>query len=532
MSRRRDNPVGNLIQSFAEIRNDYSATRPSKFRRNRTGLPAMGSGADYHLRNGATWLQALEYARDLDRNDTVIGSMIDRAVDSTISDGIDPEPDTGNDELDQLLTERWAEWSADPGQCDVTGESTFDQLEQLAFRQMLVDGDVVALLTAAGAIQIVEAHRIRTPSNTKQNVVNGVLLNEMRERLEYWITKEEVNPNAPLKNVRDVTQVPVRDAEGFRNVCHIYNPKRSSQTRGVSALWPILDVAGMFEDINFAAMIKQQISACFAIIHEQAPGIDNVPGADTQIGDRTTETMNGGGTRTLESIVPGMRIMGRPGEKLQGFSPNVPGAEFFPHIDLLLTELSINFGLPKCVSTLDASETNFSGYRGAVEQARMGYRRNQRSMRDRFHRPVYLWKVRDWILNDPKIARLAQRKGVNPYAHSWRFPAWPYIDPFKDANANDLRLRGGQASLSGIAAEGGHKWPQIAGEMIFDTSTVIRNALTIAREINREFPENPDPIRWRDLVNIPTGAGNQVKQADLTSPDQPAEPNGNAKGTK
>lgn len=537
MSRRRDNPVGNLIQSFADIRSDYSATRPSKFRRNRTGLPAMGSGADYHLRNDTSWLKALEYARDLDRNDSVIGPMLDRATDSTIQDGIDPDPMTGDEKLDAELLARWYDWSEDPEQCDITGEQSFDSMEWNLFRQgFLVDGDMVALLTREGKLQLVEAHRIRKPSNTKQNVVNGVLLDGNRRRLEYWITKEDINPNAPLKNVADVIKVPVRDAEGERVLCHVYHPKRITQTRGVSALWPMLDAAGMFEDINFAAMIKQQISACFAVFHEQALGID-APG-DTQIGDRSTETMGGGGTRTLESITPGMRIIGKPGEKLSGFSPNVPGTDFFPHMKLILTQLSINLGLPLCVAMLDASETNFSGFRGAVDQARLGFRRNQRAIRDKFHRPVYLWKIRDWMQEDGALRRAAERKKIDIYSHNWKFPSWPYIDPYKDATADTVRLKGSHISPRRMQAERGREWRETANEFVEDCALAITLAKQKAAELNQLFPDDPVPVQWRDLINLPTGDGITLKLADPNAPEPnhtDSNPNpspADAKGTR
>lgn len=524
MGRKIDNPVGGLIRSFSEIRNDYSATRPSKFRRDRPGLPAMGASADYHLRNGATWLKALEYARDLDRNDTIIGPMLDRAADSTIQDGIDPDPQTGDPKLDADLLARWWDWSESAEECDLAGEMSFDMLEWHLFRQgFLVDGDAVVLLTDKGKLQVVEAHRIRTPSNTKQNVVNGVLLDDRRRRLEYWITVDDINPNQPLKNVRDVNQIPVRDAKGNRQVSHIYHPKRVSQTRGVSALWPMLDAAGMFEDINFAAMIKQQISACFAIFHEQA--FDISASGDTPIGERTSELLPGGGSRTLESIVPGMRIIGKPGEKLQGFSPNVPGTEFVPHMRLILTQLSINLGLPLCVAMLDASETNFSGFRGAVDQARLGFRRNQRALRDRFHRPVYLWKVRDWILQDPALERAARRKKIDIFSHDWKFPSWPYIDPYKDANADTVRLKGGLISPRRQQAERGLDWRATCGESVEDHALAIRLAKKTAQEINSEFPEDPDPCRWRDLVNLPTSEGVSLKLTEGGSPDSATDSN-------
>ena len=516
-------PGKSMLQTFGELRNDYSATRSSKFRRTRTGLPSMGSGADYHLRNQSTWLKALETARDMDRNDSLIGTMVDRAVDAMIQDGIDPDPSTGDEGVDAELAARWLEWGSDQDQCDLMGEMTFDQMEWYTLRQTLVDGDIIPLLTVDESIQMIEAHRMRTPTNTKLNVVNGVLINSKRKRLEYWVTKDDLDPNMPLKNVGDITRIPVRDKEGNRVACHVYNPKRVTQTRGVSALWPIFDTAGMCEDINFALLVKQQVAACFAIFRERMLTAD--PTESPAIGPRSTETMSNGGVRTLEGIGPGMDIEGAPGEKMQGFSPNIQSPEFFNHMKMILTQLSINLGLPLCVALMDGSETNFSGYRGALDQAKMGWRRNQRALRDRFHRPVYLWKVRNWIASDPSLARAAARKKVDIFRHTWKFPGWPYIEPAKDATADTIRLKGSHTSPRRILAERGLEWRKVHREFTDDLYLAIEYAKQRAAEINKKFPNDPVPVQWRDLINLPTGDGITLKLPDLTtSNDSPSGP--------
>lgn len=499
-------PVPTITSAFDQARSDYAAAKRSRYKRVRTGLDPHGSGADYHYLGGLDYWRMLEDARDMDRNDPAVSPLINRACDNTVQSGFALDPQTGDKGLDGELWARWQEWTTTPDLCDLTGESTFAELEWLTFRNMLVDGDIFVLPLENGALQTIEAHRVRTPTNTKLNVVHGVHLNQLRQPLEYWITKEDIGLRHAIRKVGEVTKYPARDAAGHKQVFHLLQLRRKSQTRGVTALHPVCDVAGMFDDINFAKMVQQQVVSCFAIFHELELGAD--PLIPSVTGATTADTYRDGGSRETQGVAPGMRIRGRPGEKLTGFSPNVPNQEFFAHVKLLLTLMSINLGLPLALALLDPSETNFSGWRGALDQAKLGFRRNQATLRDRLHVPTYRWKVRQWGADDPAIAKAIQS---NPqvFNHLWKLPTWPYIEPLKDASAQLLRQRNGLSSPRQIQSENGREWETVADEIVADNAYAIRQAKQQAAAINQEFPDD-ESVHWRELISLPTPDGIQL----------------------
>ncbi len=507
---RRRTDIPTLAESFEGLRSDYAAAKSSRFRRRRTGVSAAGSGADFHYRTEAQYLRMMEYARDMDRNDAIVGQVVDRAVSNTVQDGIILDTQTGDDGADKELTARWDDWATDADRCDLAGELTFWEMEQLVLRQVFVDGDLLALPNRSGALELVEAHRLRTPNNTKRNVVHGVLLDpNSRRRLQYWLTKENVDPNRAISRVADIKQYDARDENGYRQVFHIYTGKRISQTRGVTAFAPIFDAAGMFEDINFATMVQRQMVACFAIFRERDIGVSFAE--DTQHGQRTAETLADGSSRMVEGIGPGMEFAGLPGEKLSMHSPQVPNPEFFPHMKLILTLIGINLGLPLVMVLMDASETNFSGWRGAIEQARMGFRNNQRRLRNRFHRPVYLWKVRQWLAEDPALRTAAAKSTVNVFKHQWNSPTWPYIQPLQDASADLLRLRNGLISGRRRAAERGIDYDALSTEICEDNAKMIRKAHETAEQLNKDLPGLS--VTWREVASLPTPDGVKISLA-------------------
>ena len=522
--RRRRSDEPSTAENFGALRADYAATKASRFRRRRSGVSAAGSGADYHYRSEADYLRLMEYARDMDRNDAIIGQTVDRAVQNTIQDGFTNDPTTSDAELDKDLFDRWTDWSEDPQQCDVAGVHTFWDMETLALRSPFIDGDILALPLTAGSLQLVEAHRLRTPRNTTRNCVHGILLDDLRRPLEYWLTRDNIDPMRTVNKVSDMRRIPARDAEGHSQVFHIYTSKRVSQTRGVSALAPIMDIAGMWEDLNFATLVRAQVASCFAILRER--GLDSAAGSTPATGSTETETLADGSTRTIEGIAPGMDVIGIPGETLQMASPNVPNPEFFPHAKMLLQLIGINLGLPLVLVLLDAKETNFSGWRGAVDQARMGFRQNQKRLAQRLHRPVYHWKLRQWLAEDPVLRSAEAKLGKRFYSHTWRPPTWPYIEPMKDAAADLLRVRNALTSQRRRAAERGMDWDVLSDEICEDNAKLIAKAHETAEQLNKDH--DGLGITWREVASLPTPDGVKVAVTATAGDDDTPAPANNS----
>lgn len=483
----------------------YNAAKPSRFRAPLTGVSPMGSHADFHYRSEADYLRIMEWARNTDRNDQIVGQGITRLVDNVLQDGLCVDPDTGIPEADTYLREKFENWGEDAQQCHLAGELTLQEQAKLVLRAVVVDGDIVVLPTRAGSLQPIEAHRIRTPRRTTRNVVHGVLMDENRKRVEYWITKEDISAERAVHFVNEITPVRAYDRDGNRQVFHVYNPKRVSQTRGVSTLAPIMDTCGMHDDVQFANLVKQQIASCVAFLRER--GADFEGSAPGDYIDSTSETLSGGTTRTVHGVAPGMEITGAKGEVLKAFSPNIPNAEFFPHAQMIQQFIAINLGLPLQMLLLDGRQTNFSGWRGAVDQARLGMKSLQCVvMRNRFYRPTYLWKVRDWIATDPRVRAWANTAGPRIFQHSWGLPTWAYIQPMDDIGADALAVDEGMNSRREILAKRGIRIEDVDRDQIADRTAFILSALKATQQINQQFPEAG--VTWRDFDQ-----GGRVKAA-------------------
>ena len=501
--------------------NDYDLARPNRYRRTRTGVLTMGSSADFHVRIGYRLLAITEQARDMRRNDAAIGPIIDRAVQNTVGGGFMVKPKTSDPAVDRDLFDGFTDWSTDPDQCDLAQERSFHDYEVQLVDSTLTDGDMAVVAHDNDSLELVESHRIRTPLNTSLNVVHGVLLDDHRRRLQYWIAKDDINPLDVIKTVTSLTKYDVRDKNGNRQVMHVYNPKRVSQTRGVTALAPIADLGGIFQDLNFAKAVQAQAVSCFAFIEKSAMGSGKLPSVDQLLGARWNDVQGDGSVRTIEGTAPGMYVKSPEGKEITGFSPAVPNAEFFDHVKLILTLMGVNLGVPLCLLLLDGSETNFSGWRGAVDEARRGFRRNQRWLIERFHRPVYLWHVRRRLKQDPILLRAAGRLGPLIYRHKWQPPAWPYIDPRVDGASDLLLIKNGMFSPSHIATRNGFDFDDMLEEIASDHEKAIARAMEGVRRLVGKYPEQATTLSWRDIVPTPQQDGLSISQALMPGAEPP-----------
>jgi len=507
MGRRRANLDLNpsLAELFDGLRSDYIATKTDALNRQRTGLAPMGASADWHIRFEFQYLHFMELARDVDRNDLVVGQAINRLVTNVVQEGFPVDPQTGDTDVDKLLLDSWAEWGEEKRSCHFGQVCSWKDIQRLTLRQTFVDGDMFNVLTNQGSIDTIEGHRCRRPTNTTRNVVFGILKNDAGQPLEAWLTKENIQPMQQLNLVSGIQPYPFYDKNGNAQVLHGVMRRRFSMTRGVTVLAPTFKAAGLHDDIQFAELVKRQVQSCIAFMRE-LPLSDltqQPPGTMGEVELRPNENT----VRLLQQIYPGMEVTGNPGEKLQAFSPNVAGSDFISHSMLVLAFIAVNLDLPLQVMMLDPTQTNFSGWRGAIDQARLRWREMQQWLIENLHRPVYRWKVREWLReNSPRGERLraAAAKGLNVFSHLWHPPGWSYIEPLKDAQADALRGVSLLSSPRRILGENQLDWNRIVTETIEDHDFKIRAAIAAAKKIQADLGVEVD---WHELIGaaLPQG---------------------------
>lgn len=514
---RRSPKDGLIFSHMAELRGDYDAakTRQNRFLRKRS-VPTHGASADYHIRDQQHFLNMLELAREFERNEPLLRQGVRRLVNNVNVGGMSVNPETGDKQVDRHLAQRWADWAEESSRCHAADKFDWASIANIGLGRVILDGDFFGLPLSDGSLQTHEAHRCRTPNRARKDPgVCGVVNDDRGRAIRYKFTREVRDPYEEVR-VNDVVEVAARNDRGFRNVFHVFRPERFSQRRGITAIAPIPSVIGMRDDLDFAMLVKAQVASCvtyFENVDKDAPDFST---DGSEEGELSFDQWPDGSSRTTVGMHPGKVLKGRPGRSWQGFTPNIPNAEYFDHGRLLLTYLAINLDLPLIVLLLDARDANFSSYRNVIDQARMTYHEIQRWFASQFHAEVYRWKVRQWLLNDPELQDFRRKtEDGDPdalFRHLWNPIGYPYIEPVKDATRWLIELSNGMTSPRRFHANRGSEYESVAREIVEDRSYCIRLAIEEARALNQKYALDlgDEKIHWRDLCPTPTAEGIQI----------------------
>jgi len=522
-------------EAFEDVRAGYDAARTTRYRSAQSDIPSMGANADWHYRCEGDYLRIMEWARGFDRNNCLAGQGVSRLIDNVLMGGPTLSPDTGDKGLDLELYNRVMAIASDSDRCDASGKFTLHELGALCCRAVIVDGDIMPIPLADRSIQVLEGHRPRTPYSTRKNVVHGVLVNDFGKPVQYWFTRKDIGFDQSQRlKVADIEPIDAYqtgpDGRPVRNVWHMTYPKRVSQTRGVSMLAPAFDYLGMHDDIQLAKLVQQQVASCFVFIRKKLPTQAAIPGEPTAPGQVRTESAADGSSRVVNVIGPGTELPVREDEEITPWTPNLPGQGWVDQAAMVLSIIAVNLNLPPMVFMLDPS-SNFSGHRGAMEQARITYRRIQRMMVNRFYSPWYQWQVRWELANDSGLRSRAKSIGDRIFQHAWNPPAWPYLQPMEEAAARAFRRGKLLASPRMIAAEESQDWETLADHIVEDNVYLLRAAASAADMLTDEFA-GKQTFTWQQILEpVPSGVTqNFVSPAQVT--DQSSAPTRTAGGSQ
>ena len=109
-------------------------------------LPTWRGSADWMPSDGkAENLNAMDRdlarakARHLERNSEIVNSILNALSRNVVGNGFNLQVRSANDEWNSAVEELWSEWSR-PGNCDVTGRYSLNQLLSMVVRRKFVDG--------------------------------------------------------------------------------------------------------------------------------------------------------------------------------------------------------------------------------------------------------------------------------------------------------------------------------------------------------------------------------------------------------
>jgi lambda family phage portal protein len=426
-------------------------------------------------------------------------------------------PDEQARKIETQIEREFALW-ADSANCDVERLDNFYELQQLAFLNWLISGDVLVLLPVkkrAGSIydlriQMVEADRVQNPHDgiADDNMQGGVETGKDGEVVAYHI--RNTHPlSTSMTTVTKWTRVEAYGKRtGRKNVLHLMNRWRIGQLRGVPYLSPVIEMTKQLGRYTEAEITAAVVQGFFGVFIEQ----DGVS-AEAPFGDVTAEQqrVDPGNENTIE-LAPGLVVSLNEGEHAKEINPSRPNANFDGFVVSLCRQMGAALELPYELLVKNFT-SSYSASRGALLEAWKMFRMYRSWLSNDFCQPVY----EEWLAEAVAKGRIsAPGFFSNPLVRKayskaeWNGPAQGQLDPLKEVNAAVRRITNGLSTRERESIE-------LNGSDFYRNTQQLRQEQQIMKEVFGNggtaggFPADYDTDKEDDSDDEPEKPG-QVKK--------------------
>lgn len=352
--------------------------------------------------------------------------------------------------LEETIEREFAHW-ANSTNCDIERIDNFYQLQQLALLNALLSGDSFALMTTTKRtgsiydlrIELVEADRVSTPDNETINPLfcEGVEKNANGEVVAYHISKFH-----PLsfqdREPREWVRVKAfGEKTGRRNVIHVMNRERIGQVRGVPFLSPVIETIKQLGRYTEAEVLAAVINGLFTVFIEKESASDDVPFGEAVPEDMQVDSEDEG---SIE-LAPGAVIDLGEGEKANMVNPGRPNPNFDPFVMAVIKQIGAALEIPYELLIM-AFSNNYSASRAAILEFFKVIKMYRAWFVTDFCQPIY----EEWLCEAVAKGRINARGFFNDpiikdayCSAEWNGPSAGQLDPKKEVEAAELRVKGG-----------------------------------------------------------------------------------------
>ncbi len=339
--------------------------------------------------------------------------------------------------------------------CDYNNDFTFFGIQHLAFRTVVVSGEVFIIRKRVESsvnrfgfqLLVLEGDFIDSTKHTVKDkdggyTFAGVKYDSKFKRSGYWIYDRhpsEANAKSTLVDIKDVV--------------HVYDVERAGQNRGVPFAAPTILTQRDLADYMDAELLKQKGAACFSAIVQKE---EDPEGEEAQ--------------NPLESLEPGAVQYLNPGETIHFPTlPQNPGLNDF--VSVQHRSIAAGYLIPYETLTGDFSRVNFSS--GRLGQ--LGFQKQLSYWQFLMFVPKFCDQIFQWFVEGYKIAQgLPSEIEVKA---NWTAPRREMIDPVKEVKAMKEEVRAGFATWSEKVRENGFDPAQVLAEMSEDQKKFIAAGL-------------------------------------------------------
>ena len=395
------------------------------------------------------------------RNNPIIKGMLQTERDGVIGSKMKINAATGSKQFNDKSDKLWQEEMVDQP-CDITGRFNINQYGRKAYLSYRRDGDfqTVKHIDSKGKLELepVEGQQVGTPGGVKDGegftVTNGIAFSKKtRKIIGYFIGTPDKWGYITGNNVRRITADRVQS---------MMNADMFSYSRGEPVLSSSIKYIDKVDSYIDAELTAAMVNACFsmAITSNTDEG-----GPDGYTGGVSSDGNDLFGNR-LEKINPGQIMYLKSGETAQGVGQMSPGSMFDVFTLRILSFIGAPMCMPLMLITKDFAGATFMNARIAYQKVQELWMTEQSTVVNPFIQQIWKWKIDQWI----DQGKLKDRD--DKYKTLFIPNRWPYVDPFKEAKADEQQILNRTTSRGEICIRQGKEFTDVNDALIKEDAAI------------------------------------------------------------
>lgn len=335
--------------------------------------------------------------------------------------------------------------------------------------------------------------RVGLPAN--HVIRQGIEFNKFGRRMAYWFYKNHPGDRAmgaTMGGDADLVRVPASQ------VCHIFEPKRPGQLRGVSELAGVLAKLREVADFEDAVLLRQKIGNLFVAFIKSNMGesfgdVDPLSGAPLGAGS---------GGEPIIDLAPGIIQELDPGQDVAFANPPEAGTEYGEYFRASHIGTSAGQGLPYELLTGDIRNVSDRTLRVIIND----FRRFAEQRQWQIVIPMLCVRVIGAFADAAVLAGLLSEEEADAVRRAeWSPHGWAYIHPVQDPQGKKLEVEAGFRSRSSVIGERGDDPDMVDSERAADMAR--------EKELDLWVDPNPQPA---------AGDGDGIDNEEYTAPPNAA----------
>ncbi|MFA4904465.1 MAG: phage portal protein [Desulfobaccales bacterium] len=448
----------------------------------------------------ATWkLQRLrEYSRDLNRNDPIAAGATDTLVTNIVGRGLRPQSKLRPEmlgiskekarELQRQAELIWETWKP---LADAGNRLNFDELQTLALRSIMQDGEILALPTWAEeswrplgrTVELLEADRLTTMgAKTQTGQETGIDVGARGEPAFYNFTK--VDPTRGTMQLGSGSErLAARDEQGRPRVLHIYRSLRPAQMRGTPLFTPIISLFQDLADGIEAKVVAYKVAAFLSVFITKGSAYGGP--------DAATDLEPGTG-KNIEDLELGEIRYLKNGENIQVVDAKRNSEDFHNFVEQILRIIGAGIALPYELLMKDFSKTSYSSARAALLEARRIFTAWRFWFAAKFCQPIWELVLEEAYLRGLWPAPKFYENRTEYLRAAWMGDGWGWIAPEKEVSASYNAIACGLSTHS--------KELSAQGEDYEETFEQLAEEKDYAAGLGLNFVAPPAPLPELDQI--------------------------------